>query len=190
MSSITTKVGDKGNTRLWSGEEVRKTDCRIVFCGTVDELVSHLGICYHLACEKLTLEDQPKVTFLVETIGAIQKDLFRVASEVATTEPKRSRLENRIQIDDVQFLENEMVVVEESIDPAKGWILPGQTLLSSHLDICRCIARRCERDYIKVMDENLVDSNQALIWLNRLSDFLYILARLSERNNYRMISDG
>jgi len=179
VSSITTGIGDKGNTKLWSGQDVRKTDDRIEFCGTVDELVSQLGVAYSLSTDEYSLLYQ---------IEYIQRKIFTLASEVATKEPKRSKIPNKIDIDEVSFLESEMQKVERKIDPAKGWILPGKTQISSHLDVARCVARRCERQYIKVLDAGLVENEQGLIWLNRISDYLYLLARYSEKNMYRMIN--
>ena len=90
----------------------------------------------------------------------------------------------------VKTLEEKMIDTENSIRPAKDWILPGKTLLSANLDFARCLTRRCERDYIVVTDLGHVENEQALIWLNRLSDFLYLLARIVEENNYRMIKES
>ena len=184
MGSITTKIGDKGNTKLWSGEDVRKTNLAIEFCGSIDELVSTLGVCYAILLE----EDKCFCySYILYNIEKIQKLLFTVASEVATKEPKRSTLENKVDKNWVDDIETEIYNIEKIYQQPKGWVLPGSSCLSANLDVARCVARRCERDYVKVMDNCLVDNKEALVWLNRLSDLLYLLARLSENNNYRMV---
>ena len=182
MSSITTKVGDRGNTKLWSGEDVRKTDVRIDFCGCVDELVSVLGVCY--ATAKPLIEN-----YLLVEIEYLQRELFVLASEVATEEPKRNTLKHKITKDTVRALEVKMAELEESITPAKGWILPGVCLLSAHLDVARCVARRCERVYVDLLDRESIYNQDGLIWLNRISDYLYLLARFQEET-YRVIKHG
>ena len=180
MASITTKVGDKGNTRLWSGEEVRKTDERIEFCGLIDELVSQLGVGFASAEAEID-------SIVLSEIENVQRELFVLASEVATQEPRRSELERKIGKEAVSELEVRMKRIEEVVNPAKGWILPGASIVSAQLDVARCMARRCERSYVSLLDNNLVDNEDGLIWLNRISDYLYLLARYQERNQYRVI---
>ena len=178
--SITTKVGDKGNTRLWSGEEVRKTDDRVVFCGHIDELVSVLGLAY----ANVRVNGGPRYA-----IKCIQRDLFIVASEVATTMPKYEKLKNKIGPKEIAKLTEDAKRLEKSIELPKGFILPGARMDSAYLDLARTITRRCERIYVTLIDKGYVSNQYIIIWLNRLSDYLYLLARYLENNNYNMVKE-
>ena len=181
MSSVTTKVGDKGNTRLWSGEEVRKTDDRVVLCGHIDELVSVLGLAY---VNTRNVELGP-----ANAIKCIQKDLFIVASEVATTYPKYNNLKDKIGPKEVAKLTDDCKLLEKNIELPKGFILPGARVDSAYLDLARTVTRRVERGYVGLFDSCKVDNKCVIIWLNRLSDYLYLLARYLENNNYNMVKE-
>ena len=187
MSSITTKTGDKGTTRLYSGETVSKRSKRIAACGDIDELVSMLGIAYAsvdkfgLSCEPFYLSD------IVDEITYIQRKLFDVASEIATLEPRLSQLPNRITTQTVVEIDYSRTRLEGKIELPKGFILPGANKLSSYLDMARSISRRCERSIVEIYNEGFISNDSILIWMNRLSDYLYLLARYAEQNQYRMV---
>ena len=179
MSSITTRQGDSGETRLYSGESVSKKSRRIWSCGDIDELVSQLGVAYANTSEKDIA--------LIMDIEYIQKTLFTVASEIATLEPKLSTLTKRIDSKEMSILDEKRDLLEEAIDLPKGFILPGATIISAHLDVCRAMSRRCERTITELYNEGFISNKYILMWMNRLSDYLYLLARYSENNNYRMV---
>ena len=181
MSSITTKVGDKGNTRLWSGEEVRKTDPRVVFCGHIDELVTLLGGAYaHInPCYEVR-----------NALKDVQKELFIVASEVATTKPKYYKLKDKITSKHVRELTKAAKSIEDYIELPKGFILPGASVESYQVDLARVKVRSCERGYVKLFDDGIVDNENIIVWLNRLSDYLYLVARYLENNCYNLVKEN
>lgn len=174
--SITTKVGDKGSTKLYSGEDVRKTDARIEFCGSIDELVSILGLAYNQEVK--------------EEIKWIQRQLFVIASEVATKEPKYSKLKEKIDDKYVSHITGLCAELESKLVLPTGFILPGANIVSAHLDVARTFTRRCERNYVRLMDNGYINNEFILVWLNRLSDYVYLLARYTEHNNYNLVKES
>jgi len=179
--SITTKTGDNGSTRLSSGETVSKRSKRIAACGDIDELVSMLGVTS--ANLKLVSNDQ----YVYDEIIHMQRRLFDVASEIATLEPKLNNLPNRITVDVIKEIDEKRIKLESSIELPQGFVLPGVNILSANLDMCRAISRRCERSIVEIYNEGFINNQNMLVWMNRLSDFLYLLARYSERNSYRLV---
>jgi ATP:cob(I)alamin adenosyltransferase len=167
--SVTTGTGDRGQTDLWSGERVSKDDPRVEAYGTVDELNSWLGLCRQEAVDD-------KASKLLEKM---QKDLFRVAGQLATAGKK---YDYPLTPDDADFLKNEIRELESDLG-LRSFVLPGQTKTSAHLDIARTIARRAERRTLSVL-ASTSDSwlSDCLVYLNRVSDLLYILARREEKS--------
>jgi len=164
--SISTKTGDKGKTGLWSGERVWKDDLRVEAYGTIDELNSFLGEAKHYVSEKL----------IFERIELIQNDLFRVAGQLAS---KDTQYVVPMELQDVENL-TEMVHDYESKIELKGFVIPGSTIASAKLDICRTIARRAERIIISLKKNE--DIPEVLIqYVNRLSDLLFMMARCEEQ---------
>ena len=168
--SITTKTGDRGTTRLFSGEDVPKNSPRMDALGAVDELVSLLGVARCHAARPATR------AALLE----IQRELFTLASEFATTPAALPRLPRRVDAGFVAAMERRGRELEASVEYPAGFILPGASLAGAHLDHARAVARRCEREAVRLRDAGLLENPQALIWLNRLSDVLWLLARSEE----------
>lgn len=161
--SITTMTGDAGETSLANGERISKDHVRVETYGTVDELNSFLGLAKHF------LPDQEK-----ELLESIQKDLFRLASELA----KGEQFVRLISEVDVDRLTNEIHEYEKKVD-LSTFALPGETIPSAYLDVCRTIARRAERLTVKLSREADVRP-EVIKYLNRVSDLLYIIARYVE----------
>jgi cob(I)alamin adenosyltransferase len=161
--SITTKTGDAGDTSLANGERISKAHVRVEAYGTVDELDSFLGLAKHF------LPDYER-----EIIEEIQRDLFRVAAELAKGE-KYVRL---INDEDVEKLTKYVHYYEESVK-LDSFVIPGETIPSAYLDVCRTVARRSERLVVRLSKEEAVRSD-IVKYLNRLSDLLYIMARFVE----------
>jgi len=161
--SITTKTGDAGDTSLANGERISKAHVRVEAYGTVDELNSFLGLAKHF------LPDYER-----EIIEEIQRDLFRVAAELAKGE-KYVRL---INDEDVEKLTKYVHYYEESVK-LDSFVIPGETIPSAYLDVCRTVARRSERLVVRLSKEEAVRSD-IVKYLNRLSDLLYIMARFVE----------
>ncbi len=167
---ITTKSGDQGLSRLFSGERVSKNTPRMEACGDIDELASLLGVARCHAREKRIQKE----------ILKIQRHLFLAASEVATTRDKLSRLPLRINQNIVNDMEQDMESLAENIPNPRGFIVPGSTLSSAYLDYARAVARRCERRIAGLIKEKEIRDTTLLIWFNRLSDYLYLMARWKE----------
>ncbi len=165
--SITTGKGDSGMTDLWSGGRIAKDNERVDAYGTIDELNSHLGDAKHF------IESDEIAVILLQ----IQRDLFRVAGQLASLE---EQYVEPVTDDDSARL-TEYIHHYESRINLQGFVIPGSTIGSAKLDICRTIARRAERCMIKVThSENGTVPIPLLRYINRLSDFLFIAARFEE----------
>ena len=169
-TSITTKVGDKGKTALFSGEIVDKDSPRTDAYGDVDELVSVLGLARAFS-EK---------TDVTELITWVQVELFTVAAEMATDKNKLHTLKERIDEDRLDQFEEKREALESKIKMPAGFILPGGTKAAAFIDHARTISRRCERKAVALSRYGLIENPEMIIWLNRLSDFLWLLARYDE----------
>ncbi len=170
--SITTKTGDKGKTSLYRGKRVSKDNLRIEVCGTLDELNSYLGLSKSLAKSKR----------LNKIIESIQKDLFIVGAEVATDSKQVKSLKQRIDSKFIEGLEKTITQLENKpLSFNCSFCLPGKNLSSSSLDIARTLTRRLERRVLTLKKRKNLKNNFILVYLNRLSDLLFLLARKSEK---------
>lgn len=168
--SITTKVGDRGTTYLFSGEEVSKDCARTNAYGDVDELVSVLGV----ARSQTTKPDTRDILFW------IQCELFVVAAELATETDAINLVKERMDEGRLAKLDARRDELETKITMPTGFIIPGGTPVAAIIDHARTIARRCERRAVGLQTEGLIHNPHLLVWLNRLSDFLWLLARYEE----------
>ncbi len=164
---IYTKTGDKGTTSLFTGRRVSKHHIRIESYGTIDELNSHLGL----------LRDQDMDPHAKQTLMLIQEKLFTVGSILATEPDKDNRLKiPRISNADIELLEQEMDQMNEKLPEMTHFILPGGHPTVSYCHIARTVCRRAER-IIAFLHENEPVSETVLSFINRLSDYLFVLAR-------------
>ena len=168
--SITTKIGDDGTTRLFSGEEVQKDSPRTAAYGDVDELGSLLGVA------RAHVQHPGISSALVE----IQRSLFTVAAELATTEEHVNRLARRVDDGMLREMDQSREAVEEEIRMPDGFVIPGGTIGAAHIDHARTVARRCERQVVGLIRNGHIQNMNVLIWFNRLSDYLWLLARREE----------
>ncbi len=170
--SITTKIGDMGTTVLLSGEVVEKDSPRTMAYGDLDELVSVLGVA---RCHVKRADVGDEILYL-------QRNLFIVGAELATSLEMVRLLKQRITKQFLRDFEVRRERWESSIAMPKGFIIPGGSgsLASAHLDHARAVARRLERRAVRMTRENLVANPPMMRWLNRLSDFLWLLARAEE----------
>ena len=170
---IYTKTGDKGTTALFGGTRVPKHHIRIESYGTVDELNSHLGL----------IRDQEIDQHSKEFLMLIQDKLFTVGAVLAT-DPEKAILKNgkerlnipKIDAEDIELLETEMDTMNEALPPMTHFILPGGHQTVSFCHIARCVCRRAERLASALNDLEPFDAH-TLTYLNRLSDYLFVLAR-------------
>lgn len=164
---VYTKTGDKGTTALFGGSRVPKFHDRINAYGTVDELNSYVGL---VRDQKI---NEPRAEILIE----IQDRLFTIGSILAT-EPGNTKVKvPELQEGDVLLLEKEMDKMDELLPAMKSFVLPGGHQSVSHCHIARCVCRRAERLVIALDEEEGVDQ-MVIKYLNRLSDYLFVLSRL------------
>src|SRR5258706_5041599 len=165
---IYTKTGDKGTTSLIGGTKVPKSHLRIEAYGTVDELNSYVGLC------KVLLTDIQGRNILLE----IQDRLFTIGSSLACDPEKELKVKiPDLNEDDIRLLENEIDRMSETLPPMKSFVLPGGNATVSHLHIARCICRRAERCCVRLEFEKEQVESIIIKYLNRLSDYLFVLAR-------------
>jgi cob(I)alamin adenosyltransferase len=164
---IYTRTGDDGTTGLFGGGRVAKDDARVQAYGAVDELNAVLGVA-RAACE-----DGP----LAALIGQLQHTCFVVGSDLATPAGGKATV-RRIGADDVTELEGEIDAGEAQLPALVTFILPGGSLDACHMHHARTVCRRAERWVVGLEREGAV-SAEVLQWLNRLSDLLFVLARVA-----------
>jgi cob(I)alamin adenosyltransferase len=173
LNKIYTRTGDDGTTGLVDGSRVSKTDARLNAIGEVDEANSALGVAVQ------ALEADEGNTQLVAGLRRIQNDLFDLGADIATPgesfEP--SPMELRIVATQVDWLEAAIDAANEQLSPLTSFILPGGSQAAAHMHMARAISRRAERALVAA--SQMVSINpQALTYLNRLSDYLFVLCRL------------
>ncbi len=163
---IYTKTGDDGTTSLIGGTRVPKYDLRIECYGTVDELSAWIGL----------IRDQEMDSKIVTDLIEIQDRLFTIESMLACeTSPSKLRIPEILDID-IQFLEDEIDNITKELPILKSFLLSGGNTIVSYCHIARTICRRAERLVIQ-LDEKLDVSPLILVYLNRLSDYLFVLSR-------------
>lgn len=164
VMKIYTRKGDDGKTALIGGDRVSKHHIRVESYGTVDELNSNLGF---LRCG-LSGKDE-------ETIAHIQNRLFMLGSYLASSSESKMILPEIVP-EDVQLLENEIDRHTNTLPELKNFILPGGSNLGSHAHVARCVCRRAERLVVHLAEHEEIEP-LIVQYLNRLSDYLFILAR-------------
>ncbi len=170
---IYTKTGDTGTTALFGGTRVPKDHIRIESYGTVDELNSHIGL----------IRDQEIETHHKEILIEIQDRLFTIGAILATPPEKEVKKNGELRLkklgiidSDIELLEKEMDAMEDALPPMTHFILPGGHTTVSYCHIARCVCRRAERLAVH-LDHNEPVAENAIKYLNRLSDYLFVLAR-------------
>jgi cob(I)alamin adenosyltransferase len=162
LTHIYTRAGDGGRTYLGDGSRVEKTDPRIAALGAVEEVNSHIGVAL--------AGDVPDA--VRETLVRLQNDLFDLGADLAVPLVEGDdRL--RIQSAQVQELEQLCDRFNEDLQPLKSFVLPGGTEAAARLHLARTVCRRAELDALDITSVN----HTALVYLNRLSDLLFVLAR-------------
>jgi cob(I)alamin adenosyltransferase len=165
---IYTKTGDKGKTSLIGGTKVPKSHIRIESYGTVDELNSFIG----LLNDYLKGEDSSAI------LREVQDRLFTIGSSLACDPEKEPALKiPDLKQSDVLFLEKEIDRMSAILPTMKNFIVPGGHPAVSTAHICRCVCRRAERICVSVQENNIYVDPLVIIYLNRLSDYLFVLAR-------------
>jgi cob(I)alamin adenosyltransferase len=162
---IYTRFGDRGQTKLLSGETIAKDDLRVNTYGAVDELQSHLGLARSLIAEALVRS----------ILFAVQRDLFVAGAELASTPERISQLGNRITTKDVTKLETWIDEMTQHFGMPDGFVIPGTSPASAALHLARSVCRRVERLIIH-LNRTTATCEDLIIYFNRLSDLLFVLA--------------
>ncbi len=164
---IYTKTGDKGYTSLIGGKRVPKFHTRIEAYGTIDELISYLGL----------IRDQPGISIVdIKKIIDIQSCLMVCSAIVATDCENCNDQIPILNEDDILPLEQSIDEMEKMLKPLHNFIIPGGNIIVSHCHVARTICRRAERYVLRLSQESIVPED-VVQYLNRLSDFLFVLAR-------------
>lgn len=167
ITRVYTKSGDEGTTALVGGVRVRKTNSRIEAYGTVDELSAYLGL---LASYMKDGDDK-------DLIERTQRNLFTVCSYLATDKTKTELAPSfTLSSEETQILEEEIDAINAGIPPQTTFILPGGARAAAVAHVCRTVCRRAERRIFFLNESTEIDS-EVLQYMNRLSDYLFVLAR-------------
>lgn len=174
INKIYTRTGDDGSTALGSGERRAKYDLRVAAYGTVDETNAAIGLA------RLHLGQAPSIDAM---LGQVQNDLFDLGADLAV--PQRQGKAERLRILPTQVtrLERDIDALNADLAPLNSFILPGGTPAAAALHLARTVCRRAERSVVELAarpDEPVSDA--AIHYLNRLSDFLFVAARIANRN--------
>ncbi|NEX93499.1 cob(I)yrinic acid a,c-diamide adenosyltransferase [Caulobacter sp. 17J65-9] len=176
LNRIYTRTGDKGATRLATGEPVAKTDARVEAYGSVDETNACVGLArLHAGADG----------WLDAALGRIQNELFDLGADLAT--PDRGQDLGweplRILAGQVERLENEIDEMNADIAPLDSFVLPGGSALAAHLHLARTVSRRAEREAVRLAGTGgEVINAEALKYLNRLSDWFFVASRRANDN--------
>ncbi|MDH4071338.1 MAG: cob(I)yrinic acid a,c-diamide adenosyltransferase [Ignavibacteria bacterium] len=169
---IYTRRGDEGETGLFGGQRVPKDDLRIEAYGTVDELNAVLGVA------AAGMENSE----LTRMIGKIQSVLFEIGADLATPVSASGAAVTRVSAEAAKQVEEWIDHIEQDLDPLKNFILPGGSPSAARLHHARTVCRRAERRVVTLSGREKI-SKGVIVFLNRLSDFLFVLAREENRRS-------
>jgi cob(I)alamin adenosyltransferase len=166
MAKIYTKTGDKGLTSLVAGSRIGKAHVRIEAYGNVDELNAHIGL----------IADFDSKADWNTLLHEIQEELFVVGSQLANNDEKMLKHLPKLSPILIEKIESQIDIYTEKLPKLTHFILPGGSVLISQTHLARTVCRRTEREVIKLSEIESIDS-QIIIFLNRLSDYLFVLSR-------------
>jgi cob(I)alamin adenosyltransferase len=175
LNKIYTKTGDDGTTGLVRGPRRMKYDLRVEAFGTVDEANSFIGMA------RLHTGSMPKLDRL---LAHIQNDLFDLGSDLATpgADPQGATPSLRITTAQADWLEQQIDHYNEGLQPLRSFVLPGGTPLAVALHLARTVTRRAERLVVELIAAEPDVNNAVLVYLNRLSDLMFVMARVANAN--------
>ncbi|MFA4874715.1 MAG: cob(I)yrinic acid a,c-diamide adenosyltransferase, partial [bacterium] len=174
--SIVTKQGDRRTTRLLSGEEVKKSELRLEVMGVADLLNAQLG----LARAFLGRLSGEAMSGVGRELFELQLDLFRFGAEISSANPEQQPLVELTGKSHVERIEGRINALESNFTLPRAFIIPGATEASAAMDVARAVARRLERLVVSLTEVGHYSNEQGLIYMNRLSDYLFLLARWVE----------
>ena len=175
LSKIYTKTGDSGETSLGNGNRVAKHSLRVSAYGTVDETNATVGLA------KLYTES----TVISTQLAVIQNDLFDLGADLCRPDHQKDSEAQyqplRMTSNQVKRLETEIDLMNKNIEPLRSFILPGGSKLAAHLHLCRTVSRRAERLTVELSESETVNAH-SIQYLNRLSDWFFVAARVANSN--------
>ena len=172
LDKIYTRGGDSGETSLAGGKRVAKHNPRIEAYGTIDEANSFIGVARLYADVSTDSE-----------LKHIQNDMFDIGADLAKPQKKSEDNGLRITLEHVEHIENQIDLYNQNLKPLKSFVLPGGSKASAFLHVARSIVRRAERVTTKLAEKEFVNA-YIIIYLNRLSDYLFVMARfLNEKGS-------
>ena len=182
LNKIYTRTGDQGTTGLATGARVAKHHLRIKAYGTVDETNAALGLVAIALRDQKTQEDEDGAEDLKAMVMRIQNDLFDLGADLSTPEtpgtPAPEHPPLRITKAQVTRLETEVDTMNQALQPLTSFVLPGGCPAAAHLHMARTISRRAERCMFELSEcEGEIVSSEALEYINRLSDHLFVMSR-------------
>lgn len=174
LNKIYTKTGDDGTTGLVRGPRRMKYDLRVACYGTIDEANSFVGMA------RLHTGSMPKIDRL---LSRVQNDLFDVGSDLATPGKDPEGVESlRVTPGQIEWLEQQIDAYNEALAQLRSFVLPGGTPLAAALHVARTVVRRAERLAVELINQEPDVSPDTMIYLNRLSDLLFVMARVANNN--------
>ena len=183
LNKIYTKTGDDGTTGLTDGSRVKKYDLRPEAYGTVDELNSILGMIVSLYKDKIRKEKSDDE--ILNLLKRIQNDLFDLGADLSRPFSTKNEINDlRIIKLQVEFLENFIDRYNKNLEPLNSFVLPGGTVFSSWFHLARTVTRRAERNVCNLLDKEKINK-YSLMYLNRLSDLLFVISRLMNDNGQK-----
>lgn len=177
LNKIYTKTGDDGTTGLVRGPRRSKADLRIEAFGTIDEANSLIGLA------RTGTQSMPKIDTI---LARVQNDLFDLGSDLATPgEDGPDEKSLRITAVQTEWLEKQIDHFNEGLTPLTSFVLPGGTQLAAELHIARTVVRRAERLVVALIADESDINAEVLRYINRLSDLLFVLARVANSNGQK-----
>ncbi len=174
LSRIYTKTGDRGETRLASGEQVPKDSPRLECYGTLDELNAFVG------AARVTADAEAggnaRIADLVSGLARIQHELFNLGSILATSPGKAHPKQARVDDAGIEQLEREIDAMNAELPPLRSFVLPGGSRLNAELHVCRTVCRRAERLLVSLARIDEIDEVN-IRYVNRLSDAFFVMSR-------------
>ena len=172
---IYTKTGDSGTTSLVGGSRVRKDNVRVEAYGTVDELNSHIGLLAEMI--------RPLGSGYYDELKAVQHNLFTLQTLLATEDSELYGRLPQLPEEEVEMLERQIDIITDHLPKLRNFVIAGGNLASAQCHVARTVCRRAERRVVSLAQENSIDE-VLLRYLNRLSDYLFVLAR------YAVVADN
>jgi len=174
ISKVYTKIGDKGKTGLIGGASVSKNDLRVSSYGEIDELNVLMGFCVFYLSKTKGIDE---LEYTLSRLVSIQNELFNLGTVLASIGSENSGNLPKIDVEDITLLEEDIDTMNACLDPLKSFILPGGNELILHLHLSRVVCRRAERSVVTVFDKYPEADTKIIEYLNRLSDYLFVLSR-------------